>query len=136
MFECIGEAKIESDDFNQLAVDGGSNAIGSIQEFEVVAREEGRSNSTDFVICFAHKNECSAGYASGIAKFADAPNEELGAVLAKNRDVQVRMHRNPSRMGVYHVVDEDNGRKPVYNPLPENETRWAGKSFSSVHLSL
>ena len=101
MFESIAEAKIDSDDFNQLAADGGSNAIGSIQEFEVVAREEGRTNSTDFVVCFSCQNERSAGYASGTAKFVDDPNEELGAVLAKSYDIQVRMYRNPSCMGVY-----------------------------------
>ena len=87
MFESIVEAKIDSDDFNQLAADGGSNTIGSIQDFEVVTREEGRTNYTDFVVCFSHQNEGSAGYASGTVKFVDAPNEELGAVLAKNHDI-------------------------------------------------
>ena len=126
MFESIAAAKIESDDFNQLAADGGSNAIGSIQEFEVVAREEGRSTSTDFVVCFSHQNERSAGYASGTAKFADEPNEELGAVLAKNHEVQVRMHRNPGRTSVYRGVAEEKGREPVISFYTANETRWGG----------
>ena len=81
MFQSIAATNIETADFNQLAADGGSNAIGAIQEFEVVAREDGRSNSTELVVCISHQNERSGGYVSGTVKFADAPNDELGAVL-------------------------------------------------------
>ena len=134
MFESIAAAKIEPADFNQLAADGGSNAIGSIQEFEVVAREEGRTNSTDFVICLSHQNERSGGYASGTAQFADAPNDDLGKILAKSHKIQGRMHRNPGRMTKYKCVASDKGRKPVLFPSPGNETRWGCKSLFTLSL--
>ena len=36
MFSCIGNTKVHSGDFNLLSADGSSNAVGSIQELEVV----------------------------------------------------------------------------------------------------
>ena len=61
MFDSIGNAKICTSDFNQLSTDGGSNDVGSIQEFQIVSREEGRENSTEFDVCFSHQNERSGG---------------------------------------------------------------------------
>ena len=40
-------------DFSQLTADGASNAIGSMQEFEVLTRH-GRPNDVDFAVCYAH----------------------------------------------------------------------------------
>ena len=60
-------------DFSQLTADGASNAIGSMQEFEVLTRH-GRPNDVDFAVCYAHQNERSGGKASGTVKFAEETN--------------------------------------------------------------
>ncbi len=41
MQDSCAESGIVSEDWAQLSADGGSNAIGSIQEYEVVSRSEG-----------------------------------------------------------------------------------------------
>ena len=40
MLDSCKESTIQQDDWGQLAADGGSNAIGSIREFELVTRSE------------------------------------------------------------------------------------------------
>lgn len=127
MFDSIEAAKVQSDDFLALAADGGSNAIGSISEFEVVARDEGRTKAADFNICFAHQNERSGGFASGTIEFAVNPNAELGEHLNKNHKIQTRMNRSGKRLGVYRDIQETKGRAPQLKPKPAGETRWQGK---------
>ncbi len=51
MFESLESAEVKEDDFNHLSADGGSNAIGSIQEWEVVSREEGGASGVSRVQC-------------------------------------------------------------------------------------
>ena len=43
------ELQIINSDFSQLTADGASNAIGSMQEFEVLTRA-GHSNDVDFAV--------------------------------------------------------------------------------------
>ena len=105
-----------------------------IQEFEVVAWEDGRSNSTDFVVCLSRQNERSGWYVSGTVKFADAPNDELGAVLGKNHEVQVRMHRNPGCMSVYNDVAGGKEREPV--DLPAQQMRLDGEVSQYIYFHL
>ena len=119
MRESTAEAWILDSDFGHLCADGGSNAIGSISEFEVVGRHEGRINSMDFNVCASHQNERSGGYASDTVKFQDNPNDDLGNVLRKNHDIQVRLNRNPGRH-----LQSGKGRIPALNPDPANLTRW------------
>ena len=98
----VVETRTLSSDFNHLIADGGSNAIGGVQEYEVVTRVEGgRRNAIDFNICFNHQNERSSGFASGTIDFADNPNAALGVVLKKHHKIQVRIHRSPKRMGFF-----------------------------------
>ena len=134
MFESIAVVNIETNDSNQLAADGCSNAIFAIQEFEVVAWEDRRSNSTDFVVCLSHQNEWSGGYASGTAKFADAPDHELGAVLDRNHEVQVQMHRNPGRIIVYNDVAV--GREGSKQFLPAHQMRLGEKVSQYIYFHL
>ena len=51
MRESMAEAKLSDEDFGHLSADGGSNAIGSIRDFEMRGREDGRVNSLDFNVC-------------------------------------------------------------------------------------
>ena len=92
MFESNRELKIPDEYYGLLASEGGSNAIGYIQEFEVVGPVAdaggGRSNNQDFVICFSHQNERSGGWSSDTSGFVDKPNEDLGLLLKKNHAVQ------------------------------------------------
>ena len=125
MSESLVASKLDKEDFIQLSADGGSNAIGSVQEFEVIGREEGRSNSTDFAVCFAHQNERSGGYASGTAKFADNPNEQLGEHLKKNHEIQVFVNRAPKRMDEYNGIQTKKKRSPMIGPIIGNETHWS-----------
>lgn len=128
MFESTDEGKVQKEDFGRLAADGGSNAVGAVQEYEVVGREQGgRTNNTDFTICHAHQQERSGGFAAGTAKFASLPNEPLGKVLGKNHSVQVRMNRNGGRMDCYGGVQDNKSRDPKLNMAPANEVRWHGK---------
>jgi hypothetical protein len=39
MFESTAEGKVQKDDFGHLAADGGSNAVGAVQEYKVVGQE-------------------------------------------------------------------------------------------------
>ncbi|MDB4430486.1 hypothetical protein N9140_00850, partial [bacterium] len=109
--------------------DGGSNAIGSVQEYEVVTRcsNKGRSNNQDFNVCVAHQNQRSAGMASGTADFVVNDNEELGALLKKSHEIQERTHRNNNRMKEYVAVAERKGRQPILKPKPSGVTRWDSK---------
>jgi hypothetical protein len=43
-------------DFSQLTANGASNAIASMQDFEVLTYA-GRSNNVDIAVCYAHQNE-------------------------------------------------------------------------------
>ena len=92
MFESNRELKIPNEYYGLWAADGGSNAIGYIQEFEVVGRVSddggGRSNKQEFFICFSHQNERLGGWASDTAGFVDITNEDLGLLLKKNHDIQ------------------------------------------------
>ena len=128
MRESTAETKIRDSDFGFLSADGGSNAIGSIQEFEVVGRTEGRLNSMDFSVCASHQNERSGGYACGTIKFQENPNEDLGDILRKNHEIQVRLNRNPGRMEIYREVQNKKARSPALSPNPANVTRWQGMS--------
>ena len=132
MFESLQSASVKDDDFNHLSADGGSNAIGSIQEWEVVSREEGggRAAAVEFNVCLSHQNERSGGYASGALKFAENPNEELGVVLNKNHELHVRLNRHPGRMKVYRGVQTMNERVPHVGPDPAAESRWGGEFLS------
>ena len=121
------ETRTKSSDFNNLVGDGGSNAIGGVQEYEVLTRSEGRPNNIDFNVCFDHQNERSSGYATGTLQFQENPNAELGAILRKSHEIQVRLNRSGKRMGVYYGVQHEKGRNPKLNPDPANETRWHGK---------
>ena len=75
--------KVVSSDFNQMAADGASNAIGSILEVEVQTCTE-RANDIDLSICHAHQNEHAGGYASGMHKYAKPVNVDLGQILEKS----------------------------------------------------
>jgi hypothetical protein len=44
------ELRIINSGFSQLTADGASNAIGSMQEFEVLTHA-GHSNDVDFAVC-------------------------------------------------------------------------------------
>ncbi len=123
---CAESGIVLSEDWAQLSADGGSNAIGSIQKYEVVSRSEGQQTSVEFNICYSCQNEHSGGYASGTMKFADKPNEELGAILRKSHEIQVRISWAPKRMKLYSDIQRRQGRKPLLAPDPAGETRWNG----------
>ena len=129
MNSSVKESKLEASDFGQLIADGGSNAIGSVQEYEVVTRtsSNGRSNNQDFNVCVAHQNQRSAGKASGTADFVVNENAELGALLKKSHEIQERTHRNTQRMKEYVGVAARKDRKPILKPKPSVVTRWDSK---------
>jgi hypothetical protein len=78
MFESMAEGKVQKYDFSHPAADGESNAVGAVQEYEVVGQEQGgRTNNTDFTIYHTHQQECAGGFAAGTAKFASLPNKPL-----------------------------------------------------------
>ncbi len=114
---------ILSEDWAQQSADSGSNAIGSIQEYEVVSRSEGQQTNVEFNICYSHQNELSGGFASGTMKFADTPNEELGANLRKSHEIQVRIDWSQKRMKLYSDIQRRPGRKPLLAPDTAEETR-------------
>ncbi len=126
MQDSCAESGILSEDWAQLSADGGSNAIGSIQEYEVVFRSEGWQTSVECNICYSYQNEHSGGYASGTMKFADKPTEELGAILRKSHEIQVLISRAPKRMKLYSDNQWRQGCKPLLAPDPAGETRWNG----------
>jgi hypothetical protein len=59
-------------------------------------------------------------------KFADKPNEELGAILRKSHEIQVQISRAPKHMKLYSDVQWRQGRKPLLAPDPAGETHWNG----------
>ena len=120
MESSCAESGMMNSDFSQLTADGASNAIGSMQEFEVLTRH-GRPNEVDFAVCYAHQNERSGGKASGTVKFAEETNNDLGDVLKKSHEIQVRISRAPKRMHAYRQVQTKKERKPLLNPDPANE---------------
>ncbi len=124
--DSCAESGILSEDWAQLLADGGSNSIGSIQEYEVVSRSEGWQTSVEFNICYSHQNERSGGFASGTMKFAGKPNEELGAILRKSHEIQVRISRSPKRMKLYSDIQRKQGCKPLFAPDPAGKTHWNG----------
>ena len=119
--------KVEHRGLWQLSADGGSNAIGAVQEFEGIGRDEGRSNLTDFAVCWGHHNERSGGYASGAVKFADPPNDDLGNILKKSDKIQVRQHQSYNCMDVYRGLQDKKSWDPQLNPDPAGDTRWQGE---------
>lgn len=129
MDESIKESNLEASDFCQLVADGGSNAIGSVQEYEVLTRtsENGRSNSQEFNVCVAHQNQRSAARACGTGDFVQNENEELCAILKKSHEIQERTHRNSNRMNEYVTVAERKERDPILKPKPSVVSRWDSK---------
>jgi hypothetical protein len=112
-------------DFSQLTANGASNAIGSMQEFEVLTRD-GCPTSVDFAVCYAHQNERSGSKASGTVEFAEITNDNLGDLLKKSHKIQERISRASKRMHAYQQVQKKKECKPLLNPDPANETRWNG----------
>jgi hypothetical protein len=56
----------------------------------------------------------------------DMPNEELGAILRKSHEIQVRISQAPKHMKLYSDIQPRRGRKPLLAPDPAGETRWNG----------
>lgn len=111
-------------DWNNLSVDGASNAIGAVAEYEVITRE-GRSSSVDFETCFAHQNQRSALRASGIVEFKAGPtNKDSGECLNKCHEIQLRIYRSPNRMQTIDNIQTKKGREPHIRPKLRNDTRW------------
>jgi hypothetical protein len=135
MQDSCAESGILSEDWAQLSADGGSNAVGSIQEYEVVSCSEGQQTSVEFNICYSHQNERSGGYASGTMKFADKPNEELGAIQRKSHEIQVWISQAPKRMKLYSDIQWRQGRKPLLAPDPAGETHWNGCIDETIRAS-
>jgi len=54
------------------------------------------------------------------------PNEQLGAHLNKNHEIQVRLNRSTKRMKVYGQIQDKKRRDPAQGPDTSNETRWQG----------
>ncbi len=79
MQDSCAESAIVPEDWGQLSADGGSNAIGSIQEYEVVSCSEGWQTSVEFNICYSHQNERSGGYASGTMKLFWQAQQKIGS---------------------------------------------------------
>ena len=59
-------------------------------------------------------------------KFADMPYEELGAILRKSPEIQVRISRSPKRMKLYSDIQRRRGHKPLLAPDPAGEIHWNG----------
>lgn len=115
--------KVQDSDFNQLSADGAANSIGSVAEYEALARTS-RPNNVDVDICVSHQNQRSGGLASGTLDFAVPQNQELGDVLNKNHHIQTHVSRAPVRMTAYKAVQKKKRRDPMLNPNPGNVTRW------------
>ena len=130
--KAIVKIKIPDEYYGIWVADGGSNAIGSIQEFEVVGRvayEGGvRLNNRDFVICLIHQNERSGGWASDTSGFVDKPNEDIGLLLKKNHDIQQRVNRNGGRVEVFRGVQKGKVCIPPTSLDPANEVCWQGEN--------
>ncbi|EJK63933.1 hypothetical protein THAOC_15380 [Thalassiosira oceanica] len=81
MDESSREVGIKPSDYSNLSADGGSNAIGSLAEYEVVTRCDSRANELDFNICYAHQCERSAVNAlrwCGVVDEAERSNTIMG----------------------------------------------------------
>ena len=115
--------KVQHSDFNQLSADGAANSIGSIAEYEALARTS-RPNNVDVDICISHQNQRSGGLASGTLDFAVPENQELGDLLNKNHLIQTFISRSTGRMATYKGVQRKKRRNPMLNPNPGNVTRW------------
>ena len=133
MQESLAEAKLLDSDFGHLSADGGSSAIGSVREFEMQGRQEGRVNSLNFNTCASHQNESACDYASGIGGFVENENKALGKILKKNHTTQTEINRNPGRTGIYRGVQEGKGREPQLGLNPGVLTRWQCKF---IHFAL
>jgi hypothetical protein len=59
-------------------------------------------------------------------KFADKPNEELGAILRKSHEIQVRISRAPKHMKLYSDIQQRQSCTPLLAPDPAGETHWNG----------
>ena len=94
------------------------------------------ANDAYFAVCYAHKNECSGGKASGTIKFAKETNNDLGDVLKKSQEIQVCISRAPKRMHAYKQVQTKKDCKPLLNPDTENETRWNGCIDEKIRVNL
>ncbi|KAL7514082.1 hypothetical protein ACHAWX_000792 [Stephanocyclus meneghinianus] len=127
--------KVVSSDFNQMAADGASNAIGSILESEVQTCTE-RANDIDLSICHAHQNELAGGYASGTHKYAKPVNIDLGEILEKSHVIQVCLNCAKSRMDVVRAIQKKNKHDPVLAPKPANDTRWNGCHDETKHANM
>jgi hypothetical protein len=107
-------------DFSQLTANGTSNAIGLMQEFEVLTCD-GHPTIVDFAVCYVHQNEQSGGKTSGTVKFAEITNDTLGDLLKKSQEIQVCISRAPKRMHAYRQLQKKKKHKPLLNPDPANE---------------
>ncbi len=121
-------------DINQLAVDGASNAIGSIAKYESLAQPT-RSNDVELSVCIAHQNERLGGYALGTIAFAVPANQELGDILDKSHGIQVRLSCSSTRMAIYHNIQVKKKRKPMLVPNPANKTRWNGTIDETIQAN-
>lgn len=83
MFDSLEAAKPDSSDFNQMSVDGGSSANGSVQEFEVVARDKGRSNSQDFLCALPTKMNVQEDIPPEPSSLWIIPTQSLVATLTR-----------------------------------------------------
>jgi hypothetical protein len=55
-------------------------------------------------------------------KFSDKPNEELGAILRKSHEIQVRISQAPKCMKLYPDIQWRRGHKPLLAPDSAGET--------------
>ena len=118
--------KFVASDFNEMAADGASNAIGSVAELETRTRVH-RENDVSISTCLAHQNQRSGGYASGTHDFANPVNVALGEILKKSHTLQVRLGRSPNRINIYRGIMTRYNRDPQLMPKPAGETRWDGR---------
>ena len=108
MYNSTSATNLPKEYFGRMLANDGSNATGSIQEFEVVGQDEGegRIDNTDINVYFSNQNqnEQSGGYASGAIKFASLPIEPLGEVLNKMYTIQQRINWHTGCVQVYREV--------------------------------
>ncbi len=134
MAESFVEASLTTQDINQLAADGASNAIGSIAEYESLTQPT-PSNDVELSVCIANQNERLGGCASRTIAFAVPANQELGDILDKSHGIQVRLSRSSTRMAIYHDIQVENKRKPMLVPNPANKTRWNGTINETIQAN-
>ena len=136
MNESSKEVHIKSLDFSHLSADGRFNAIGSLSEYEVVTRCEGRGNDLNFNICYAHQNERSGTFASCIGGFAEQQNTELGEVLIKNHTIQTHVDRSSKRIKLLRVVMDEKNQNPTLGVKPLAITRWCSIVDKSERVNI